>query len=138
MKIGIIGSMHFTEKLMEIRDKLTLMGHNAFLLAEISDPFIGKSDKEKERIKQLQKKELDTIQYSWNVLQGADAVLVMNLSKNGIQNYIGGNSFMEMAFAYLRKQKIFLYHEIPEIAIYKSEIESLKPIVIKGDLRKIA
>lgn len=81
MKIGIIGSMQFTEELIKVKDKLKQLGHDAFLLAEISGPFIGKNNEEKERIKLQQKKDLDTVQYSWYILQGADAVLVLNLDK---------------------------------------------------------
>ncbi len=31
MKIGIIGSMQYTEKMIEVRDKLIELGHNAFV-----------------------------------------------------------------------------------------------------------
>lgn len=31
MKIGIIGSMQFTEKMLETRDNLIKLGHDAFI-----------------------------------------------------------------------------------------------------------
>ncbi|MBI5401399.1 hypothetical protein HZB05_01050, partial [Candidatus Wolfebacteria bacterium] len=68
---------------------------------------------------------------------GGDAVLVMNLDKHGIKNYIGGNTLMEIGFAHVLNQKIFLYNPIPDIPYYKSEIEAVKPTIIDRDLSKI-
>lgn len=136
MKIGIIGSMQYTEKMLEARDELTKRGHNAFV-TNLADPFIGKTDEEKETIKIHQKNNLDAIREFWRLMQGADAVLVMNFDKHGVKNYIGGNTLMEIGFAHVLDQKIFLYNPIPEIPYYKSEIEAVKPMIIHGDLSKI-
>lgn len=136
MKIGIIGSMQYTEKMIEARDELIKRGHNAFV-TNLADPFIGKTDEEKELIKLHQKYNLDAIREFWRLMQGADAVLVMNFDKHGIKNYVGGNTLMEIGFAHVLDQKIFLYHPIPEMPYCKSEIEAVKPIIINGDLSKI-
>ena len=136
MKIGIIGSMQHTEKMMEVRDHLISLGHEAFL-TKLAEPFVGKSDDEKERIKIDQKQNKDAIREFWRQMQGMDAVLVVNLDKNGIKNYIGGNTLMEIGFAHVLNQKIFLLNPIPDIPFYKTEIEAIKPMVINGDLKKI-
>ena len=70
-------------------------------------------------------------------MQDADAVLVLNLDKNGIKNYVGGNTLMEIGFAHVLNQKIFMYNPIPETTYCKSEIEAVRPVVINGDLSKI-
>lgn len=137
MKIGIIGSMQFTEKMLEIREQLIALGHDAFV-TDLHEAFIGKTYEEKEMIKIHQKNNMDAIREFWNAMQGSDAVLVLNLDKRGIANYIGGNTLMEMGFAHVLYQKIFLYHPIPEIPYYKTEIEAMKPVVINEDLSKIA
>ena len=136
MKIGVIGSMQYTEKMIEARDELIKRGHDAFVTT-LSDPFIGKSDEEKEAIKIHQKNNMDAIREFWRLMQGADAVLVMNLDKHGVKNYIGGNTLMEIGFAHVLDQKIFLYNPIPEIPFYKSEIEAVNPVIINGDFAKI-
>lgn len=136
MRIGVVGSMQYTEKMIEARDELVKYGHDAFL-TNLADPFIGKSDEEIEKIKLHQKYNLDAIKEFWKLMQGADAILVMNLDKNNIQYYIGGNTLMEIGFAHVLGQKIFLYNPIPEIPYYKSEIEAVKPVIINGDLEKI-
>lgn len=136
MKIGIIGSMQYTEKMMELRTKLNGLGHVAFL-TDLHDAFIGKTDEEKEVIKIKQKNENDAIREFWNQMQGADAVLVLNIDKHGIANYIGGNTFLEIGFAHILNQKIFLLNPIPDMPYYKTEIVAMNPIVINGDLSLI-
>ncbi len=136
MKIGIIGSMQYTEKMLEVRDQLARMGHNAFV-TDLHKPFIGKSDEEKELIKLDQKNNQDAIREMWRLMQDADAVLVLNLDKHGINNYIGGNTFLEMGFAHVLNQKIFLYNPIPDMPHYKTELEAIKPIVINQDLSAV-
>lgn len=136
MKIGIIGSMQFTEKMLEVRDSLNKMGHEAFV-TDLHMALVGKNDEEKEKIKLHQKNNMDAIREFWRAMQGADAVLVLNYDKKGIKNYIGGKTLMEIGFAHVLNQKVFLLNPIPEIEFYKTEIEAIKPIIINGDLFKI-
>lgn len=136
MRIGVIGSMQYTEAMLAVRDQLIALGHQAYITSFAPD-FVGKTDQEKETVKIEQKTYADPLTEFWNLMQGGDAVLVLNLDKNGIKNYIGGNTLIEIGFAHVLKQKVFLWNDIPEIAYYKTEIESVKPIVIHGDLAKI-
>jgi len=135
MRIGIIGSMQFTEKMLEVREQLRALGHDAFLSA-LHAPMVGKNAEEIEVIKLDQKFNHDAIRDFWRAMQGADAVIVLNFDKHGIKNYIGGNTFMEIGFAHVLNQKIFLWNPIPEM-IYSSEIEAVRPVVINGDLSLI-
>lgn len=136
MKVGIISSMQNSERMLEIKNKLEELGHEVFVSKFINN-FIGKNDEEKEKIKLHQKYNLDAIREFWNMMQSADAILVLNLDKNGIKNYIGGNTLMEIGFAHVLNQKIFLYNPIPDIPYYKTEVEAVKPTIINGDLTKI-
>lgn len=136
MKIGIIGSMQHTEKMLELRDKLIKMGHQVFV-SQFAQAMVGKSDDEKEKMKLHQKYKLDAIREFWKLMQGADAVLVANYGKNGIKNYIGGNTLMEIGFAHVLNQKIFLLNPMPDIPYYKTEIEAMKPVILNGNLEKI-
>ncbi len=137
MKIGIIGSMQFTNKMLEICDELKKLGHEGFL-TDLHVAMIDKNEEEIEKIKIYQKNNKDAIRNFWRAMQGADAVLVLNFDKNGIKNYIGGNTFLEMGFAHVLNQKIFILNPIPEISYYKSEITAMKPIILNGELSKIA
>ena len=128
--------MQMTERMLELRDNLNMLGHEAFV-TNFASSFVGKTDEEKERIKIEQKNNQDAIREFWNLMQGADAVLVANYDKNGIVNYIGGNALMEIGFAHVLNQKIFLLNPIPEIPFYKTEIEAVKPVIINGDLTMV-
>lgn len=128
--------MQFTEKMLKVRDQLIGIGHDAFVTS-LASPFVGKSDEEKEQIKIRQKNNQDAIREFWQLMQNGDAILVANFDKNGIKNYIGGNTLMEIGFAHVLNQKIFLLNPIPEIPFYKTEIEAMKPIIINGNLNLI-
>lgn len=136
MRVGVIGSMHYTEAMIEARDALNALGHDAFV-TDLAAPFIGKTDEEKEAIKIHQKNNHDAIREFWRMMQGADAVLVLNLDRHGIRHYIGGNTLMEIGFAHILNQKIFLLNPVPDIPYYKSEIEAVDPIIIHGDYSQI-
>jgi nucleoside 2-deoxyribosyltransferase len=73
---------------------------------------------------------------SIKVIEGCDAVLVLNFDKNEYKNYIGGATFLEMYDAFRLKKKIFLYNQIPE-GILMDEIIGFAPIVIEGNLERI-
>ena len=129
--------MQFTEKMMDLCEQLEELGHEAFM-SKFAPYFVGKTDDEKERIKLHQKNKKDAIREFWKPMQDADALLVANFDKHGIENYIGGNAFLEMGFAHVLDQKIFLLNPIPRMPYYETEIIAMQPIVIDGDLSKIA
>lgn len=132
----MVGSMQHTEKMMALRDRLTELGHDAFITT-LGSPFVGKNDEEKEAIKLEQKYHKDAIREYWELMQEADAMLVANYDKHGVKNYIGGNTLMEIGFAHVLRQKIFLLNPIPDIPYYQTEIIAVKPVVINGDLTKV-
>ena len=132
----MVGSMQHTEKMLDLKDKLEKLGHQVFV-SKFAQSMVGKSDGEKEKMKLHQKYNLDAIREFWKLMQGADAILVANFDKNGIKNYIGGNTLMEIGFAYVLNQKIFLLNPIPNIPYYKTEIEAMKPVILNGNLEKI-
>lgn len=137
MRIGVVGSMQYTEKMIELKDKLIKLGHDGFLTS-LASPFVGKSEEEKEKLKIWQKHNQDAIREFWRIMQGAHGILVANYDKHGIRHYIGGNTFLEMGFAHVLDQKIFLLNPIPDMPHYRTEIEAMRPIVLHGNLTKIS
>lgn len=73
--------------------------------------------------------------YYYKINDG-DAVLIINNDLNGVPNYIGGNSFLEIAFAHVLNKKIFLMNPIPEMG-YSDELIAMQPIILNGDLNLI-
>lgn len=143
MKISICGSIAFSNKLIEIHKKLGEMGHETeipFYTQKILDNKITENEiieSKKTGDDDLRKKaNIDLIKRHYENIKNSDAILVCNFDKNGIKNYIGGNTFLEMGFAYVLNKKIFLLNDIPEM-IYLDELKAVEPIIINKDLSKI-
>jgi hypothetical protein len=137
MIICISGSMQFSEKKLELKKMLEEFGHEVRVTPSI-DLYVGKSDEEKEALKIDEKNNHDAIRVYWQMMQGADALLVANYDKGDRPNHIGGNAFLEMGFAHVMGQKIFLLNPIPDNPYYRTEIEAMRPVVIHGDINVIA
>ena len=76
------------------------------------------------------------IKNSEDVMHNIDAVLVLNYEKNGVDNYIGGATFLEMYDAFRLGKKIYMLNDIPK-GLLEDEIIGFKPVIIHGDLSKI-
>lgn len=76
------------------------------------------------------------IKIHYDKIKKSDAILVINETKNKITHYVGGNTLMEMGFAYILNKKIYLLNPIPKM-IYTEEIKAMKPIILNGDLSLI-
>jgi hypothetical protein len=73
------------------------------------------------------------MQKHFAAIAAGDAVLVVNETKHGAANYIGGNVLMEMALAFYLQKPIYLLHEIPKESAFLEEIIGLNPIALHGD-----
>lgn len=60
------------------------------------------------------------------------AVLAVNLDKHGIKNYIGPNTFAEIAVAFAQRKKIYVYQGYPDI--YREELSAWNVVELLGDL----
>ena len=135
MKIAICGSMIFTEKMLEAKKELESNGHTVFVSYFI-EHYVGKSEEEKVKLTLDDKNNHDAIKEFWEQINNSEAILVLNYDKRGIKNYIGGNTFLEMGFAYVLDKKIFVLNDLPEMH-YLDELKAMKPIILNGDLSKI-
>ena len=136
MKIAICASMVFTDKMLEVKNQLKELGHEVHISSFVNE-YVGKSEKEKEKITIYHKTQKDAIRKFFEKIKISDAILVLNYDRRGISNYIGGNTLMELGFAHVLEKKIFLMNPIPDIEYYRSEIEAVRPVIIYGDLTKI-
>ena len=136
MKIVICGSMTASREMIEAETKLKELGHEVIVPDFTRDyaamDTIEKIHKESAR----NKVEYDLIKGYFEKIKNNDAVLVANVERKGVKGYIGGNSFLEMGFAFVLNKPIYLLHEIPDIN-YKDEIEAMIPIILNGDFLKI-
>ena len=136
MKIAICSSMAFAKEMCEIKKQLESKSHEVILPHNTEFYADGSLAPESRKESAENKIKHDLFRYYFKLIQDSDAILVVNLSKNNIDNYIGGNSFIEMAFAHVLDKKVFLLNPIPQIA-YSDEIIGLQPIILNGNLDKI-
>jgi len=123
MKIVICASISFTNKIKEVADQLSKKGHiveipftsQRIINGEFSlEQFLA--EKQKNGDGAFRKIQDNLIKRYYEIIKNADAILVINIDKKGIENYIGGNTLIEMAFAHVLDKKIFLLNPIPEIS----------------------
>ncbi len=132
MKIFIICSKVFYDRIPEILQELLTAGHDITLPNSYDNP--GMEDYMRSLGSEEHAKwKSEMIRHSADVIQGMDAVLVLNFEKNGVENYIGGATFLEMYDAFKLNKKIFLYNDIPK-GVLRDEIIGFCPLVVGGDL----
>ncbi|MFA7193496.1 MAG: hypothetical protein WC087_01090 [Candidatus Paceibacterota bacterium] len=135
MKLFLICSKVFYDKIPEIKNELEDAGHVVTLPNCFDDP--GTEARYRDLgFDEHSKWKSSMIKHSESVINNQDAVLVLNFEKHGIQNYIGGATFLEMYDAFKLNKKIFLFANIPE-GILKDEIIGFNPTLIEGDLSKV-
>ncbi len=132
MKIALCASMAFAKKMLDIKRQLEAFGHDVIIQHDIMDFATGQIAEE-DKWRKLQ---TDPIKGYFEKIKQADAILVINEEKRGIQNYIGGNTLMEMGFAYVLNKRIYLLNQVPHLS-YTDEIIAMKPIILEGNLKRI-
>ena len=139
MKILIICSKKFYNKIPNIKDALESNGHEIYLPNCYNDP-TTESRMWKLGAKQHQEFKAQMFRRSEETIAEMDAVLVLNFDKiqDGVilKNYIGGATFLEIYDAFRLGKEIYMYNEIPSGMLY-DELQGFDPIVINGDINKI-
>ena len=136
-KIAICGSMSACKQMVEVEKDLVALGHKVVLPKNTKKYANGELKGEGSHESTKNKIDHDLLRTYFRDIENCDAVLVVNCDKNNIQNYIGGNTFLEMGFAHILNKPIYLLNPIPEI-LYTDEIKAMEPIVLEGNLENMA
>ncbi|MCX6720272.1 MAG: hypothetical protein NTW11_00445 [Candidatus Staskawiczbacteria bacterium] len=142
MKITICGSVKFAPQLVDIYRKLEKMGHQPMMheqmfglangtAAQLTDMANGVENSEIKR-------KYNYIKFWHGLIKSGDAVLICNFDKNGIKNYVGGNTLMEIGFAHVNDKKVFLLNQIPTDVSYSDEIKAMVDVVLDGNIEQIS
>jgi diphthamide synthase subunit DPH2 len=133
MKISICGSLSHHKEMREAQKKLLSFGHEVFVpdsLDLIEQEGFKKPETVEERMAAEAK--YNFIGEHFQKIATSDAILVVNVTKNGIEGYIGGNTFLEMGVSFYLKKNIFLLNPIPKVS-YELELHAMHPTVLLGD-----
>jgi diphthamide synthase subunit DPH2 len=137
MKITLCHSTSFMGHARKITKQLESMGHEV-----LTAPYTERSDAEIEKmlfdrenyIKNMKPK---FIREHFDNILSSDSILVINLNKDDIRNYIGASTFAEIMFAFYNKKKIFILNPLPEKSMFTDELEAINPIILNNDLDMI-
>lgn len=140
MKIYVLGSTSFMNEMVKAKNDLLEIGiegwihpdYEAFVRGEKLS-IIDKAVTEHAAVK----RENNYLKVHYQHILESDGVLIVNLEKNGIKNYIGGNVLIEMGQAYVNNKKIFFLNGLPSNLPYLAEIECMDPICLNGNLAVI-
>jgi len=140
MKIIICGSLTATNEILMAKEKLISQGHQVEIPHGVKDLEVRKRIKNRKQIihseEAREKVKYGVIKQYYELIKQHDVVLIVNPEKKGIKGYIGGNTFLEMGFAYVLGKKIYCLHPIPEMS-YTAEILAMGSVVLYGKLTRI-
>lgn len=136
MKIIICGSITAAREILDIKAKLEASGHEV----EIPHGVKNKEFWERTELSNLEKAgdkiKHDLIRGYYEKIKNYDAVLIVNVDKRDVKNYIGGNTFLEMGFAHALNKKLYCLNPLPELS-YTAELAAMEPIIINNNLNLI-
>lgn len=136
MKIAVCGSMTVSKKMVAVETELVKLGHSV-VLPEFTKEYAKLESTDKMHSESAKNKiNYDLIRKYFDKIKEVDAILIINEARHNIENYIGGNSFLEAGFAHILNKKIFLLNPLPNMG-YTDELVAMKPVVINGNFSKI-
>ncbi|MAH51654.1 hypothetical protein CMI37_37905 [Candidatus Pacearchaeota archaeon] len=132
MKIFIGCSKYFYSRVNEIKSFLEAKGHEITLPNCFDNPF------EEEQVRKVGAEEhmrwkCKMMKTHGSNIKKQDAILILNFEKNGIPNYIGGATFMEVIKAWEFGKKIFFYNPLPNCS-FTDELKGMSLLVINENL----
>ena len=105
MKIYVIGSNSAMEEMVEAKNKLRDLGLDGWISEDYEKLVRGEKQDLLNKIDDGEHAQIkidnDYHRYNFKNIKASDAVLVVNEPKHGKENYIGGNTLMEMGQAYV-------------------------------------
>jgi hypothetical protein len=119
--VVLCGSMKFKNEIIMISERLKGLGFNVLLPEECmrgEDKLIA-----------------SRAHFNRIVDPNNGVLVIVNATKNGIPNYIGPNTFAEIAFGFFHNKKVFLLNDIYHP--YDDELLGWKVICLKGNLNNI-
>jgi hypothetical protein len=136
MKIALCGSISAGQEILTIKTQLETAGHEVEIPESLKHEHLKNRTEVSVEEKAQDKIKHDLIRRHFEKIKTSDCVVVVNVDKRGVKNYIGGNTFLEMGFAHVLNKKIYCLNPLPQMA-YTAELAGMQPIILNGDLSLI-
>lgn len=135
MTITICGSIKFYDDMVVAQKVLEGLGNTVLMPVKASGVDYWSEDNTS-RIKA--KKGLELISEHFDKIKNSDAILVTNITKGDVENYIGANTFLELGFAHYLGKKIFLLNPIPNQPYIIDEMLTFDTTILNGDVTSLS
>ena len=132
MKIFICCSKHIYNRISPIKETLEKTGH-IITLPNSYDVPMKEEEMKKIGAEEHKNWKASMLRLQKEKVEKNDALLVLNMEKNGQKNYIGGATFLEIFMAFELGKKIYLFNPITD-SLLKDELLGMGPIIINGNL----
>lgn len=133
MKIIICASISVWEEVLRVKKDLEERGFEVEIPEGVKTPEI-QTDANASSLERADIKiKYDLIRGYYEKMKNYDMILIVNPEKNGTNGYIGGNTFIEMAFAHILNKPLFCLYPLPDMP-YSSEMLAMQPIILNGNL----
>ena len=119
-RIVLCGSKRFKDEVLRIGKELEEKGYEAIV--------------PKEFLVEMNKRDHAMLHFNEIANEKTDAVLIINENKGEEENYIGPNSFAEVAMGFYYGKKVYLKNDI--YIPYKDELIGWGVIPLKGEIDK--
>jgi len=132
--ITLCGSLKFHDKMQECARLLRKAGHTVFVPVFVSGVDYWSDDGAK-RIEA--KKGMNLIKEHFEKINTSDAILVINVTKRDVVDYIGANTFLEIGYAHYLGKTIYLLNDFPDQPYLNEELRTINPVPLRGDLQPL-
>jgi hypothetical protein len=133
MKIAICCSLSFFEQAEKVKTELENLSHVVLMpetMTEFEKQGVSnvKSDLARLNPEDLNNWKNGRMKLHFSKINDSDAVLILNYEKNGVENYIGGNTLIEMGVAFYLNKKIYALNPLPDKISYLDELKAMMPM----------
>lgn len=125
--------MQFEQEMADAAKKLQALGYETEKPNSVEGHAYGQS----QNLDEVTELKQGFIREHFAKIDEAEAILIINNDKKGIEGYIGGNTLMEMTYAFAQGLDIFTLNPLPTDIPYAHEINAMMPIVLDGNVNNL-
>lgn len=133
MKITMCGSMQFEREMNNAAEQLQELGYET----EKPNSVEGHAYGEGQDLDEITHLKQGFIKEHFAKIDQSEGILVVNHDKKGIEGYIGGNTLMEMTYAFAQGLDIYVLYDLPTDVSYAHEINAMMPVILQGDVKNL-
>ena len=152
MKLTVCGSIAFYSEMEALKTTLEAQGHEVMIPLLANEAPEAQGDRKIYFGKYIEDnggmdafppdhvlwdRKQNAINDHFRKIEWADAVVIANYEKRGIEGYIGGNTLIEIGVAFYLKKPIYILNPISSTLTYRQEIYGMKPVLLNGDVERI-